>query len=127
MAQPIPPVAFRRTALVVGAIGVAIVLLGTARCAGRSGPASSSTAAVTMRIGIGGLAQQTPQAGLQQFIANLSIEGLIAPYEDGRPRAWLAEGWENAADGSSLTVRLRPQAKFHDGSPVTASVIAQVL
>ena len=33
----------------------------------------------------------------------------------------LAEGWEVAADGMSCTFRLRKDAKFHDGTPVTAN------
>src|ERR1700754_46200 len=32
----------------------------------------------------------------------------------------LAESWEVAADGMSCTFRLRKDAKFHDGTPVTA-------
>jgi peptide/nickel transport system substrate-binding protein len=98
-----------------------VVLLGTAQC-GRSGPASSSKAAV-LRVGVGGV----PQSGLQQYLANLSVEGLIAPYEDGRLRPWLAESWETAPDRLSVTVHLRPTARFHDGTPVTASLIAQAL
>jgi peptide/nickel transport system substrate-binding protein len=33
----------------------------------------------------------------------------------------LAESWEVAADGMSCTFRLRKDAKFHDGTPVTAN------
>ncbi|MBR1224442.1 ABC transporter substrate-binding protein [Bradyrhizobium sp. AUGA SZCCT0176] len=33
----------------------------------------------------------------------------------------LAEGWEVAADGMSCTFKLRKDAKFHDGTPVTSS------
>jgi peptide/nickel transport system substrate-binding protein len=98
-----------------------LVLLCTAQCT-RSGPPSSPKATV-LRIGVG----DVPEAGFQQYIGNLSIEGLIAPYEDGRPRPWLAESWETAPDGLSLTVQLRPTARFHDGTPVTASVVGQVL
>jgi peptide/nickel transport system substrate-binding protein len=102
-----------------------LVLTSTARC-GSSGPAPSSSGN-TIRIGIGGLPQQTPQAGLQQLIRNLSIEGLVRFYEDGRPSPWLAEGWTTAPDNLSLMLQLRPQSKFHDGTPVTAPIIVDIL
>ncbi len=110
--------------LVPALIGL-IVLAGTARCAG-SGPISSPNVTI-LRVGVGGVPLLTPQAGLQQFVGNLSIEGLIAPYEDGRPRPWLAESWETSRDRLSLTLRLRHQSKFHDGTLVTASGVAKIL
>ena len=39
-------------------------------------------------------------------------------YEDIRPE--LAESWEISDDGSVMTFKLRPDATFWDGSPVTA-------
>jgi peptide/nickel transport system substrate-binding protein len=101
-----------------------IVLTGTARC-NRSGPITPPN--TTLRVGLGGVPQLTNQSGLQQYLGNLSIEGLVAPYEDGRPRPWLAERWETSPDGLTLTVLLRRNARFHDGKPVTASVVAEVL
>ena len=35
-------------------------------------------------------------------------------------RPELAESWQTAADGMSVTFRLRKDARFHDGTPVTA-------
>src|SRR5215471_6788116 len=102
-----------------------LVLVATARCT-HSGPISSPTATV-LRVGVGDVAQLALQAGLQQYIGNLSIEGLVAPYEDGRPRPWLARSWTTSPDGLSLIVELRPGARFHDGTPVTASVVVKVL
>jgi peptide/nickel transport system substrate-binding protein len=64
---------------------------------------------------------------LRQFSSNFSLEGLVNLKEDGRPRPWLAEGWSLSSDGRSLAVRLRPNAKFHDGSLVTAPLIAKAL
>ena len=32
----------------------------------------------------------------------------------------LAESWEISGDGTTYTFHLHPDAKFHDGSPVTA-------
>src|SRR6266404_5759905 len=91
-----------------GACGGLIMLIGTARC-GSSGPARPSTA--TLRVGVGGLAQQTQEAGLRTLMADLSFEGLVALYEDGRLRPWLAESWATSADRLSVTLYLRPGVK----------------
>ena len=40
---------------------------------------------------------------------------------------WLAEGWTPGSNGRSLTVKLRPNVKFHDGSPVDAKAVAGLL
>jgi peptide/nickel transport system substrate-binding protein len=65
--------------------------------------------------------------GIQQLRQILSIEGLARIGEDGRPVPGLAEGWTTAADGRSMQIRLRPTAKFHDGSRVDAVTIAKAL
>ena len=57
----------------------------------------------------------------------LSVEGLINFSEDGRPRPSLAESWTVAPDRLSLSIRLRANAKFHDGSPVNAKTVAEIL
>ena len=49
------------------------------------------------------------------------------PDDDGRLRPSLAEGWSTAPDGLSVTVRVHPHAKFHDGTPVTGLVVAETL
>jgi peptide/nickel transport system substrate-binding protein len=118
--------AARRPSLVLVASCGLLMLASLARCS-RAGPSAPASGSASLRIGIGGLPQLTPQAGLAQVVSNLSSEGLIAPYEDGRPAAWLAESWTTSTDGLVLTIRLRQRAKFHDGSPVTASIVAESL
>jgi peptide/nickel transport system substrate-binding protein len=41
-------------------------------------------------------------------------------YDRNKLEPELAESWQMAPDGSSVTFRLRKNAKFHDGTPVTA-------
>ena len=119
------PAAWRPWLSTIGTLGWLVVLVGTARCTD-SGPAQAPSSA-TLRVGFGGLPQQSAQGGLQQFASNFSLEGLVNLTEDGRPRAWLAEGWSMSEDRLTLTIRLRPNATFHDGSPVTATVVADTL
>jgi peptide/nickel transport system substrate-binding protein len=39
---------------------------------------------------------------------------------DWKPRPYLAERWSVSEDARSITLHLRPDAKFHDGRPITA-------
>src|SRR3989441_5161138 len=41
-------------------------------------------------------------------------------YDYGVLKPELAESWQIAADGMSVTFKLRKDARFHDGTPVTA-------
>jgi peptide/nickel transport system substrate-binding protein len=56
----------------------------------------------------------------------LSFEGLARTGEDGRMLPSLAESWTPGPDGRSLTVKVRPNITFHDGSPANAEAIASV-
>jgi peptide/nickel transport system substrate-binding protein len=107
-------------------LGWLIVLAGTARCTQRAGPLPPQ-AETTLRVGIGGLPLLAPQAGLRQVVGNLSLEGLVNFTQDGRPRPFVAESWTTTPDGLTLTLQLHRQAKFHDGSPVTASAVVPIL
>jgi len=40
---------------------------------------------------------------------------------DGTDTPGLADSWESAADGVTYTFKLNPNAKFHDGTPVTSA------
>jgi ABC-type transport system substrate-binding protein len=50
--------------------------------------------------------------------------GLALQNAKGGMEPWLASGWEMDASGSTLTVKLRPEAKWSDGKPVTADDVA---
>jgi ABC-type transport system substrate-binding protein len=65
--------------------------------------------------------------GLRQLSGLLSLESLARPGEDGRMQPWLAESWTPRSDGRALIVKLRPNVKFHDGSPLDAAAVAAIL
>src|SRR4051794_35817432 len=117
----------RRPFAMFGALSWLVVLLCTAHCRQGSGPGSKQPATATLRVGVGGLPVQAADAGVRQVVANLSLEGLVNFNEDGRPRPFLAESWVTTPDGLTLTFQLHKQAKFHDGSPVTASAVIGIL
>jgi len=117
--------AARRLPRVVGVFSLLIALLGATACT--HDPQRVASSSPTLRVGIGALPQQTSQAGLRQLVGNLSIEGLINLTDEGRPREWLAQSWSTSADGLLVTVRLREDAKFHDGSPVSSADVATAL
>ncbi|MFO1055736.1 MAG: ABC transporter substrate-binding protein [Dongiaceae bacterium] len=52
---------------------------------------------------------------------NLVFEGLVRLTETFDVQPHLAAGWKTNADGSVWTFALRPNVKFHDGSPLTAA------
>jgi peptide/nickel transport system substrate-binding protein len=96
----------------------AFLLIASARC-GRAGPSLSAADSV-LRIGVA-------QIDVGQLVENLSIEGLVALTDDGRARPWLAKDLTVSEDGLSIDVALRPNVRFHDGSPISAQMVADTL
>lgn len=110
------------------AAGGAILILATARCgAGNKSVDATGSSVLRLGVSLGTLASANVQTGLRQIAQNLTTEALVNFDQSGRPVAWLAQGWTLAPDGLSLQVQLRPNAKFHDGTPVTADAVVKVL
>jgi peptide/nickel transport system substrate-binding protein len=65
--------------------------------------------------------------GLRQLAGLLSIESLARAGNDGRMQPWLAESWTSGSDGRSLTIKLRKNVRFHDGSALDAESVADIL
>ena len=60
----------------------------------------------------------TAVPGTQIFASPLRFDG------DWQPHPYLAESWEWAEDGMSLTLKLVSGATFHDGAPITSEDVA---
>jgi peptide/nickel transport system substrate-binding protein len=80
-----------------------------------------------LRVGVARLSATSPINGLRQLTQNLSVESLVRAGEDGRLQPMLAEAWSSSRDGRSLIVKLRSNVQFHDGSPLDATTVAQLL
>lgn len=60
----------------------------------------------------------TAMPGTQLFASLLRYD------ENWQPQPYLAESWQLAEDGRSLTLQLRKNAVFHDGKPITSEDVA---
>jgi len=60
----------------------------------------------------------TALPGTQLFASPLRFD------DKWNPQPYLAESWKLADDGKSLTLKLRKNAVFHDGKPVTSADVA---
>lgn len=128
-----------RGLLVAG--GTAALTSGMAACGGDDGGAEPGTGAEPdangeppegggkITVGVtGDLADFDP---FNHLLTNFPIMNTMYSYlidydDDFQPHPDLAEEWEIAEDGSSVEIKLR-EARFHDGSPVTAAdVIAEI-
>ena len=106
-------------ALVAPAMAMLIVMAG---CGQVDAPATIDRPDTTLTIGY-----EPNAVNLQQVVGNLAVEGLIDFGPDGRPQPWLAEKWASSDDGLSWRIWLRPNATFHDGEPVRAPQVREIL
>jgi peptide/nickel transport system substrate-binding protein len=115
----------RRGRLVRRAEWLFLLATAVSACGSSSGTAAKDP--VVLRIGVGNMAADNPLGGIRVVAANQSFEGLVRIGPDGRPRPWLAKSWKLSEDRRSMVVELRPEARFLDGSPVSAPVLVQAL
>ena len=81
------------------------------------------TAPVTLTVGYPHAIGQDPLHGITQAARLISYEGLVVIGRDGRVQPRLAASWTESPDGLQWIIRLRPDALFHDGSPVDAESV----
>ncbi|MHC2687466.1 ABC-type transport system substrate-binding protein [Bradyrhizobium diazoefficiens] len=119
-----------RRSVVLGGLGIAgmtAVAPPFARAQGRSetllvvqelGPNSLDMQGVGSNQTVNGLSWNCYDR-LLTYASKTLPDGTVS-YDREKLAPELAESWEVAADGMSCTFRLRKDAKFHDGAPVTA-------
>src|SRR5688572_19851206 len=78
-------------------------------------PRYGGTLRVAMRAAVASPAPAGGQSASQERLSALVFEPLVAPDQNGQPRAALVTSWRYTADYKRWQFWLRP-AKLHDGS-----------
>ena len=103
--------------LVVAAAGV---------CAsGCTRPAEQSK--VTLRIGLGVPPKTSRGSGAGYVSTSLGMEPWLTSRADGRQTERVATSWAWDDSGTVLTLKLRPDVYFHDGTKLTPELAAEIL
>ena len=113
----------RNAAFLVYFCCVAFTFIGGCTTASQSNADPAAVSITGLTIGLPVQTGAAPLHGATQAARLITLEGLTFLARDGRPRPRLAEGWTESPDGLSWTIRLRPNAFFHDGSPVDSSSV----
>jgi peptide/nickel transport system substrate-binding protein len=107
--------------------GVLFFLLLSAVACGQPPQGATVSGRDELRIGFAGANPASNDFGAGQFVTLLTVEGLTYGAYDGRATPRLADSFKWASNGRALRVNLRPAARFHDGTLVTSSAVAESL
>lgn len=116
---------------------LAVVSLSAALAAcGRSGDPPASAAPAGIRVGTAHATEQSLSRTLDDYPRSLDpqlttdipsqrvlddlFEGLVTLDQDGQPIPGVADSWRQSPDGRTWVFHLRADARWSDGSPVTA-------
>ena len=87
----------------------------------------TSAGTTTLHIGVAVPNEATPGSGLNSLVDLLTMEPLVSVALDGREVPRIASGWSWEDGRQRLIVRLRNNVVFHDGTPLTSELVANVL
>ena len=87
----------------------------------------TSAGTTTLHIGVAVPNEATPGSGLNALVDLLTMEPLVSVALDGREVPRIASGWSWEDGRQRLIVRLRNNVVFHDGTPLTSELVANVL
>jgi peptide/nickel transport system substrate-binding protein len=115
----------------IGARGVWYVLLGivpaSVSLSACSRPPSAPVQKAVLSIGASLPTEVSGGLGLPVLASSYVDESLVSIGNDGRATEKLARSWTWTDQGRTLRVTLTPNVKFHDGTPLTASLVASIL
>ena len=109
------------------ASAVALVGSFSSACRQPGGSGIRDTARPTLRVGAGFAPTSSANMGLRTVAQLQTVENLARVTIDGRLQPWLARDWTVSPDGRSVSVNLVSGVKFHDGSPLTADIVANAV
>ena len=118
---------FARGFLAMTMAAMALGSVMSSACRQPAGSGDGTGARPTLRIGSGFGAFSSGNEGLRTVAMNQTIENLARVTIDGRLQPWLAHDWSVSPDGRSVSVNLVSGVKFHDGSPLTADIVANAV
>jgi peptide/nickel transport system substrate-binding protein len=94
---------------------------------GRGSRPSSVANPVRLTIGVA-LPSGSSGSGIPALTGSLfTTEPLVSPGIDGRPTPRIASNWDWINGGRTLRVTLRPDVFLHDGRPLNAKIVANLL
>jgi peptide/nickel transport system substrate-binding protein len=105
----------------------ALVAMFSSACRQSDGVLGRDGVRPTLRVGAGFAATSSATEGLRTLAQLQTVENLARVTNDGRLQPWLAHDWSVSADGRSVSVNLVSGVKFHDGSPLTAEIVANAV
>nr|WP_296021734.1 ABC transporter substrate-binding protein [uncultured Acidovorax sp.] len=106
---------------------VAALAAGALPAASAQGAPPSSAPAPLQIVGPWEISGLAPASSGHVFTRLQVTETLLGASDDGLPQAALAQRWRVSADGLVWHFALRPGARFHDGTPVTAAAVVRSL
>lgn len=108
---------------IILAAGAYVALPGGGHAA-TEGPVSGGTLKIAYFPEPSQLVAINTSAGGAQFVGSKIFDGLLTYDYDLTPRPSLAREWTVTPDGLEYVFQLQPDAKFHDGEPLTSADVA---
>ncbi|MGJ7610095.1 MULTISPECIES: ABC transporter substrate-binding protein [unclassified Variovorax] len=105
----------------------ALSTAGAARAALAQTQTQTQTRAPLQIVGPWEISGLAPVNSGYMFTRLQVAETLMDAADDGTPRPALAQRWSVSADGLAWRFELRPTARFHDGTAVTAQAVVRCL
>lgn len=107
--------------LILPLVGGALISLGLAGCGGQAPAAKGNVLHFANGTEPADLDPQTVTGRPESNIIRSLMEGLVTPHpETLKPQPGQAESWEISDDGAVYTFKIRREAKWSNGDPVTA-------